>query len=72
MRNEYLRAAAQHWEERKEGMFQEFSLSYLNGHLPPWWYKVWGSVTSVPLFKTAEQDPSVQGDLWEVTIVILL
>ena len=59
LRNEHLRAAAQQWDEREEGVFEEFALSYLNGGLPPWWYRVWGSVTSVPLFKTAEQDPSV-------------
>ena len=59
LRNEHLRAAAQHWEEREEDMFEVFALSYLNGNLPPWWYRVWESVTSVPLFKTAEQDPSV-------------
>ena len=59
MRNEHLRAAAKHWEDSEEEVFEMFSLSYLNGHLPPWWYAVWGSVTSVPLFKTAEQDPSV-------------
>lgn len=29
---------------------------YLGGHLPPWWYKVWGSVTTVPLFKTVERE----------------
>ena len=59
LRNEHLRAAAQHWEEREEEVFEVFALSYLNGNLPPWWFRVWGSVTSVPLFKTAEQDPSV-------------
>ena len=29
---------------------------YLGSHLPPWWYKVWGSVTTVPLFKTVERE----------------
>ena len=59
LRNEHLRAAAQNWDEREEGQLEEFSLSYLNGTLPPWWYQIWGSVTSFPLYKTAEQDPSV-------------
>ena len=59
LRNEHLRAAAQNWDEREESQMEEFSLSYVNGSLPPWWYQIWGSVTSFPLFKTAEQDPSV-------------
>ena len=59
LRNEHLQAAAQNWDEREEGQLEEFSLSYLNGSLPPWWYQIWGSVTSFPLYKTAEQDPSV-------------
>ena len=59
LRNEHLRAAAQNWDEREEGYLEEFSLSYLNGLLPPWWYQIWGSVTSFPMFKTVEQDPSV-------------
>ena len=59
LRNEHLRAAAQHWEEQEEEVFEVFALSYLNGNLPPWWFRVWGSVSSVPLFKSAEQDPSI-------------
>ena len=59
LRNEHLRAAAQNWEEREEAQLEEFGLSYLNGLLPPWWYRIWGSVTSFPLYKTAAKDPSV-------------
>ena len=33
-------------------------MAYLNGKLPPWVFKVWGSVSSVPLYKTVEMDPS--------------
>ena len=53
LRNEHLRAAAQNWDGREERQMEEFSLSYVNGSLPPWWYQIWGSVTSFPLFKTA-------------------
>ena len=58
LRHEHLRAAAQNWEEGEEGELEQFALAYLNGKLPPWIYKVWGSVSSVPLFKTVEQVPS--------------
>ena len=38
---------------------EEFSMLYLTGALPPWFYKVWGSVTTVPLFKTRERRSEV-------------
>ena len=34
---------------------EEFGLLYVNGQLPPWFYKVWGIVTTVPLFKTCRR-----------------
>ena len=46
LRHEHLRCAAQHWEEGEEEQLEQFSLAYLNGKLPPWLYKVWGSVSS--------------------------
>ena len=33
----------------------DFSMLYLTGTLPPWFYKVWGGVTTVSLFKTRER-----------------
>ena len=58
LRNEHLRCAAQNWGEAEESLLEGFALQYVNGLLPAWLYRVWGSVTSVPLFKTAEQDPN--------------
>ena len=52
MRNEYLTILAEVWGEEEMGRMEEFGLLYLNGNLPPWFYKVWGTVTTVPLFKT--------------------
>ena len=57
LRHEHLRCAAQHWEAGEEEELEQFALSYLNGKLPPWVFKVWGSVSSVPLYKTVEMDP---------------
>ena len=34
----------------------EYGMLYLNGQLPPWWFRVWASVTTVPLFKTVERE----------------
>ena len=58
LRNEHLRCAAQHWDDNDFCVMEEFSIKYLNGNLPPWFYKVWGSVSTVPLFKSSDQDPS--------------
>ena len=58
LRNEHLRCAAENWDNIEMYRLEDFSLRYLNGELPPWFYKVWGSVSTVPLFKSDEQDPS--------------
>jgi hypothetical protein len=56
MRNEHLRCLAEQWEDRDLGLLESFSLRYLNGDLPPFFYKVWGSVSTTPLFKSREKD----------------
>ena len=33
------------------GLLEHFGMRYLTGMFPPWWYRVWLSLTSVPLFK---------------------
>ena len=37
-------------------LLEQFGMLYLSGQLPGWWYKIWGSVTTVPLFKTEERE----------------
>ena len=36
-------------------LLENFGLRYLGGELPPWFYQVWLTVMTVPLFKSAEQ-----------------
>ena len=54
LRGEYLTCLAEVWEDHT--MLEQFGLMYLCGQLPAWWYRVWGSVTTVPLFKTVERE----------------
>jgi hypothetical protein len=49
MRNEYLTCLAETWEPAEMGLLEHFGMRYLTGMLPPWWYRVWLSLTSVPL-----------------------
>ena len=56
LRGEFLACLAEVWDDNTMGLLEEFGMLYLNGHLPPWWYRVWGSVTTVPLFKTVERE----------------
>ena len=56
MRNEFLRCAAQNWDNRELGAFEDFCLLYLNVELPPWFYKVASSVSTLALFKSAAKD----------------
>ena len=51
MRNEFLTCLAETWEEAEMGLLEHFGMRYLTGMLPPWWYRVWLSLTSVPLLK---------------------
>ena len=57
LRGEFLTALAEVWEDEEMELLEHFSLLYLNGEcgdleMPKWWYRVWGSVTTVPLWKT--------------------
>ena len=51
LRNEHLRCLAEVGEDDEMDMLEAFSLKYLNGEFPPWFNKVWNSVSTVPLFK---------------------
>ena len=56
LRGEFLTSLAEVWDENSMGLLEDFGMMYLNGQLPPWWYRVWGSVTTVPLFKTEARE----------------
>ena len=56
LRNEHLRCLAEVWEEDQIECLETFSLRYLNGDLKPWFFKVWGSVSTFPLFRNLLRD----------------
>ena len=56
MRGEFLSCLAEVWEDDSMALLERFGMSYVCGQLPTWWYRVWGSVTTVPLFKTIERE----------------
>ena len=56
LRNEHLHVLAEVWGDRGMERLEKFGLCYLNAELCPWFYSVWGSVITVPLFKTAEKE----------------
>ena len=51
LRNEHLRCFAECGDEEDLRALEAFSLKYLNGEFPPWFSKVWNSVSTVPLYK---------------------
>ena len=55
MRNEFLTTLAEVWSDEEMARMEEFGMKYLNGLLPPWFYRVWGTGTNVPLFKTEQR-----------------
>ena len=56
LRNEHIIVLAEVWNDEEMGRLEEFGLLYLNGALPPWFYRVWSTVNTVPLFKTSQQE----------------
>ena len=56
MRNEYLTCLAETWGEQQMTLLEDFGMRYLNGQLPPWWYKVWLSLTTAALFKNSDRE----------------
>ena len=56
MRPEYLTCLAEVWNPEQMSKLEDFGMRYLNGNLPMWWYKVWITVATAPLFKTSARD----------------
>ena len=57
LRNEHLRCFAENGEEEDFILLEAFSLKYVNGEFPPWFSKVWNSVSTVPLYRGAPGSP---------------
>ena len=51
MRGEYLICLGEVWGGADMELLQHLGMRYLTGQLPPWWYRVWLSVTTVSLYK---------------------
>ena len=58
LRNEFLRCLAFHWTFADFKFLEHFGLQYLNGKFPPWFFKVYSSVSMVPFSKSEERDPA--------------
>ena len=55
MRNEYLVALAERLDDDEMRLLEVFGMAYVKSELPAWFYKVWLSLQTVALFKTAEK-----------------
>ena len=55
MRGEFLTTLGEVLLEGEMTRLEDFAMLYLTGALPAWFYGVWGSVTTVPLYKTRER-----------------
>ena len=53
MRPEFLRVLGDYMEEEDMVILEEFGMSYLQGDLPKWFYPLWLSVQTVPIFKNS-------------------
>ena len=55
IRNEYLIALGEKFEDQELRHFEEFGLAYSAGELPGWFYKVWQTLQTVAPFKDNEK-----------------
>ena len=53
---EYLTCLAEVWNPEQMAKLEDFGMRYLNGNLPMWWYKVWITVATAPLYKSTARD----------------
>ena len=53
MRPEFLKVIGEDMEEEDMLVLEEFGLAYLQGDLPKWFYPIWLTVQTVPIFKTS-------------------
>ena len=51
LRGEFLTDLAEGMDQSQMDLLEEFGMKFLCGILPPWFYKVWLSVQTVPLYK---------------------
>ena len=56
LRPEFLKTLAEIMDPTQMSLLEDFGMRYLRGDLPAWFYKVWLSVQSVPLFKDIQQE----------------
>ena len=56
LRAEFLKVLAEKFEDSKMKLLEDFGKRYVNGALPPWYYKVVETVMTVPTFKSSERD----------------
>ena len=55
LRSEYLTVLGEIMDDEQMSLVEDFGMRYLGGTLPAWFYQVWLTVMTVPLFKTSEQ-----------------
>ena len=56
LRGEFLRVVGEQLEAEHMRLLEDWAQRFLQGELPPWFYEVWLSIQTVPLYKSSRQD----------------
>lgn len=56
LRPEFLRVVGERMEEEHMKLLEDWGKRFLDGLLPPWFYVVWLSIQTVPLYKTTTRN----------------
>merc|ERR1711867_61898 len=55
LRPEFLVALGESMEDEEVEVLERLGMAYVSGDLPPWFYRLWLSLQTVPMYKTAQQ-----------------
>ena len=56
LRPEFLRVVGERMDGEQMKLLEDWSRRFLQGEMPPWFYVVWLSIQSIPLYKTDKKE----------------
>ena len=64
LRGEFFRVAGEQLEAEHMRLLEDWAEKFLQGKLPPWFYELWLSIQTVPLYKSSRQDTIQNPNNW--------
>ena len=71
MRPEYLQVLGERMEDEEIALLEQFALTYTSGAHPDWFYRLWLTLQTVPLYKTVQQQDVRPLGIWHSLIRVM-